>query len=186
MTKQKIQDMAIALFNQYGYGGASMRDIAHKAGIEAASIYNHFASKQDLLHHICSRVLGELTDAVSESVNQQKQATAQLEAFLEAHIRYQLDNWTALQVTFIENKHLEGALDRSFKKQLKGLEDLLADILRRGMASRKIANHDPEMACQTLLAALRWRHQAQGKGLRLMEERADSVVRLLVDGLLRR
>ena len=48
-TREKIMDAAIALFSDQGYEMVSMRDIAKAVGINAASIYNHFPSKRDLL-----------------------------------------------------------------------------------------------------------------------------------------
>ena len=48
-TKEKIMDAAIVLFSDRGYDLVSMRDIALEVGIRAASIYNHFPSKKDIL-----------------------------------------------------------------------------------------------------------------------------------------
>ena len=48
-TKEKIMDTAIFLFSDKGYDVVSMRDIAGRVGIKAASIYNHFPSKRDIL-----------------------------------------------------------------------------------------------------------------------------------------
>jgi AcrR family transcriptional regulator len=51
-TKEKIMDAAIKLFSERGYDTVSMRDIASNVGIKAASIYNHFSSKRDILREI--------------------------------------------------------------------------------------------------------------------------------------
>jgi AcrR family transcriptional regulator len=51
-TKEKIMDVAIKLFSDRGYDVVSMRDIAAEVGIKAASIYNHFPSKRDILKTI--------------------------------------------------------------------------------------------------------------------------------------
>jgi AcrR family transcriptional regulator len=48
-TKERIMDAAINLFSERGYDLVSMRDIAQIVGIKAASIYNHFPSKRDIL-----------------------------------------------------------------------------------------------------------------------------------------
>jgi AcrR family transcriptional regulator len=48
-TKEKIMDAAIVLFSEKGYETVSMRDIARTVGIKAASIYNHYPSKRDIL-----------------------------------------------------------------------------------------------------------------------------------------
>ena len=51
-TKEKIRDAAIMLFSDRGYETVSMRDIARIVGIRAASIYNHFPSKREILKKI--------------------------------------------------------------------------------------------------------------------------------------
>lgn len=51
-TKNNIVDCAINLFAKSGYYETSMRDIAVGVGIQPGSIYNHFASKEEILGHI--------------------------------------------------------------------------------------------------------------------------------------
>ena len=48
-TKQRIFYSALHLFATKGVENASMRDIADAAGINIASIYNHYISKEQLL-----------------------------------------------------------------------------------------------------------------------------------------
>jgi AcrR family transcriptional regulator len=48
-TRQRILDAAWALFISRGYGGVSMRDIAHEAGLTKTGAYGHFRSKGQLL-----------------------------------------------------------------------------------------------------------------------------------------
>ncbi|MDR0472688.1 MAG: TetR/AcrR family transcriptional regulator [Treponema sp.] len=51
-TKQRIIDAAINLFSKNSFDNVSMRDIAGEVGIKAASIYNHFSSKRDILNKL--------------------------------------------------------------------------------------------------------------------------------------
>ena len=47
-TRSRILVESIQLFASHGYAGTSMREIGAAAGIQAASIYAHFGSKQQL------------------------------------------------------------------------------------------------------------------------------------------
>jgi AcrR family transcriptional regulator len=40
------------LFSEKGYSKVSVRDIAKEVGIKAASLYNHFSSKEEILHSL--------------------------------------------------------------------------------------------------------------------------------------
>jgi AcrR family transcriptional regulator len=52
LTKERIMNAAISLFSDMGYDAVSMRDIATAVNIRAASIYNHFPSKRDILRNM--------------------------------------------------------------------------------------------------------------------------------------
>lgn len=51
-NKDKIFDVSIDLFSQYGYDGVSVRQIAQTVGIRESSIYNHYKSKEAILDSI--------------------------------------------------------------------------------------------------------------------------------------
>lgn len=51
-TKQRILDVAINLFSQYGFKDVTMRQIAGEVGIKASSLYKHYASKENILENI--------------------------------------------------------------------------------------------------------------------------------------
>jgi AcrR family transcriptional regulator len=62
-TKEIIIIKALALFSDKGYEGVSMRDIAGAAGIKAASLYNHFKSKEDIFNSIIAEMLKRYEEA---------------------------------------------------------------------------------------------------------------------------
>jgi len=51
-TKERIFDAAVMLIAKDGFENVSMRDIANGAGVNAATIYNHFAGKEEILDTI--------------------------------------------------------------------------------------------------------------------------------------
>ena len=48
----QILDSAYRLFTEKGFRGSSLRDIAEQSGIKAASIYNHFRSKEEIFEAV--------------------------------------------------------------------------------------------------------------------------------------
>jgi AcrR family transcriptional regulator len=54
-TRERILDVAEALFAEQGFAGTSVRDIAAAAGLTAASLYNHFDGKEALYEAVLER-----------------------------------------------------------------------------------------------------------------------------------
>jgi len=53
-TRNAILDAAAAVFDEYGFNGASLSDILAKAGVTKGALYFHFSSKEDLAHALVS------------------------------------------------------------------------------------------------------------------------------------
>ena len=53
-TRQRIFEASLDLFAQKGFDAVSMREIAEAVGIKKASLYSHFASKDELIEQIFS------------------------------------------------------------------------------------------------------------------------------------
>jgi len=54
-TPERILDAAEELFAEGGFAGTAVRDIAARAGLTPASLYNHFESKQALYEAVLER-----------------------------------------------------------------------------------------------------------------------------------
>ena len=62
-----LTDVALGVFAQKGYDGASMDDVARAAGITKASIYHHVSGKEALLERGLGRALDSLFAVLDES-----------------------------------------------------------------------------------------------------------------------
>ena len=51
-TRDRILTVALELFAQHGYAGASVRELARRVGIRESSLYNHFSNKAAILEHL--------------------------------------------------------------------------------------------------------------------------------------
>jgi len=57
-NRERILEVAGALFRERGFDGIGVADIMKRAGLTHGGFYGHFASKDDLAAEITSRVLG--------------------------------------------------------------------------------------------------------------------------------
>ncbi len=65
-TRDRILNAAEALFAERGLAGTAVRDIAAEAGLTAASLYNHFPSKDALYEAVLERGVRPLLELLSQ------------------------------------------------------------------------------------------------------------------------
>jgi AcrR family transcriptional regulator len=65
--RRRILDAAAELLAREGYKATTLRGIADAAGLKAASIYYHFASKEHITVEILNEGVGLVSDAVAHS-----------------------------------------------------------------------------------------------------------------------
>lgn len=102
-TREKILTSALELFSQRGFEGASIRDIAEKAGINKSLVHYHFRSKSDVLVELARGFLDEALSQMGDfqSLSDFSQPGA-LEQFLTQRLDYLLDHRSFLNILIIE------------------------------------------------------------------------------------
>lgn len=80
----RILDAAAESFATHGSRGASMRAIADAAGMRAPSIYNHFASKDELLIAVGKRYFAALVPELHSASRMPGSGVARLENLIRA------------------------------------------------------------------------------------------------------
>src|SRR5207302_11482062 len=86
-VREKILAAAVQLFAEYGYHAAPLRDIARLAGIQAASIYYHYANKEALLVEIMETHMQQLNANLERIVREQSDPQKRLYDAIANHIR---------------------------------------------------------------------------------------------------
>ncbi|UJW32195.1 TetR/AcrR family transcriptional regulator [Saccharothrix sp. AJ9571] len=60
LSRDRVVGAAMALADEKGEGGVTMRAVAARLGVEAMSLYNHVAGRDDLLDGMVDAVFGEI------------------------------------------------------------------------------------------------------------------------------
>lgn len=66
-TQAALVRAAVQVFSARGVAGATMQEVAHVAGVTAGTVYNHFASKDELVARVALAVAESLSLAIQES-----------------------------------------------------------------------------------------------------------------------
>lgn len=88
-TRMRALSAAIQLFAQRGFDTTGMRDIAAAVGVKAPALYNHFASKEEILAEAMEYALREFFVGILARMDLEP-PPRWLEAFVRGHVTFQL------------------------------------------------------------------------------------------------
>lgn len=130
----RILEAAVKLFAERGYAGASLRDVAAMAGVKAATIYAHHASKEHILAEVCRVGHEEQYRATRTAVLASGgDPCDQIVAYVRAHVGF---HTTYPMLAVVSNSELHvlgeelGAATFVLRRQS---EALMQDIITRGI-----------------------------------------------------
>ncbi|MDH3754667.1 MAG: TetR/AcrR family transcriptional regulator [Acidimicrobiia bacterium] len=89
-TSDRILDAATDAFGLRGYNATSLDALARDLDVRKQTVLYHFGSKDGLLEAVVDRAAGELSDALSEAVDNAPPALGNVEAVVRATFRLAL------------------------------------------------------------------------------------------------
>lgn len=131
-TMEAISKAGLDLIYRHGYEGMTLRQLATSVGIQQGSLYNHFASKQDLLVHLYDKHMGELLQALDGALAEVQGPAERLAAFVEFHVRYHIDRKREVFVVNSELRSLDPENRATATAARRRYEQCLIAILEDG------------------------------------------------------
>lgn len=150
-TADLLYQAGVRRFYGVGYHGASLREIAEPVGINAAALYYHFPSKQELLFAIVSRTLSDLIRECQRAVDGARGSEARLRAFMRAHARFHGSRRLEAGVSDAEYRHLTEARRAEAVDLRDRFQGLLEAILEEGVAERVFVVADLKVPAYAIL-----------------------------------
>lgn len=182
--KQQIEEKATKLFRERGYAATSMRDLAQLLGIEAASLYSHIKSKEEILQKICFRMADQFFAAWKNVEDENESFSAKMEKAAIAHVSVITKNTDASAVFFNEFRHLSEPHLTKFLEMKDDYEGRFMDILKDGMKSGEFKLVDEKFMMLTILSSLNWTHNwFKPTGSLSPDEVGKKLAGLLLNGL---
>ncbi|GAB2794117.1 AcrR family transcriptional regulator [Hymenobacter luteus] len=182
--RQLILEEAAKLFKQKGFGGTSMRDLAGEVGIEAASMYNHIRSKDEILELICFRVSSTYISQLAEIEATDAPYVEKIKALIRLHIRLMIEDGAAVSVANHDWKYLPEPALTEFKQARKQYEKGFAALIEQGIAAGEFQPVNVSVALFTILSAVRWVELWYRPGRELSAEELEAnIITMLLTGL---
>lgn len=143
--RQRILDVAAALFLERGYAGTSLREIAAAVGMKAGSLYYHFASKEDVLLAILTRGMEVMVVAfeAASRATAEEDARTRFAAHVRAHLGalFEYGPYTAAHVTTFRTA--PGAVRQAIVPQRDAYEAMWSAFLEELRGDGALAAEPP-------------------------------------------
>jgi AcrR family transcriptional regulator len=152
--RREIDAVASGLFHENGYAATSVRDIAKALDIQAASMYAHVASKEDVLWSIVDRAATAFERAADAAETESLDPVDRLAALVEAHIEVITADPERSSVFVTEWRHLSGDRRAAIAERRDAYESRFRAAIADGMAVGAFRSTDPALAAAFVLTAL--------------------------------
>ena len=180
VRERQLLELAEALFAERGYAGASMDELARRAGVTKPVVYELFGSKDGLFAACVDRSIERLAADISTAVRAQDDPEERLRAGGLAFIRFAAANRVAWDLM---------SMGGSFEQKARAVRSSQAELIRELMAEMArddVDQRELEVAAHAVNAAYEgvahwmWAHPEVP-----IEQIADWIADLLIPGLRR-
>ncbi|TNE78352.1 MAG: TetR/AcrR family transcriptional regulator [Bacteroidetes bacterium] len=154
--KEQIIHVAAELFSQKGYAGTSMRDIAERMEMEAASLYNHISSKEEILHTICFSMADRFLAGIEEVNDIYFNGEEKIRMMVKNHVAILTSSPEEAKVFLHEWRHLTGEHLQNFIVLRDKYENGIVEMLQTGIQENVFDDVDQKFAALNILSSVNW------------------------------
>jgi AcrR family transcriptional regulator len=128
--RESLLQVAVTVFNERGYDGTSMEDLAARLGITKSAIYHHVPGKAELLRLAMDRALDGLFAAVAEPRGDS--ATERLEHLVRSSVDVLVTELPF--VTLLLRVRGNTEVERAALARRREFDQIVADLVRQAVA----------------------------------------------------
>jgi AcrR family transcriptional regulator len=152
-TRERIVAAALAQLAEGGYASASVQAVAARAGVATGSVYRYFPSKSELFAEVFRRASAHEMALFAEATGgENRPASERIAAAVESFARRALAGPVRAYALIAEPVDPSVEAERLIFR--RGYRDVLASVLRDGVATGELAPHDSETVAAALVGAI--------------------------------
>ncbi|MEV0200353.1 TetR/AcrR family transcriptional regulator [Nonomuraea sp. NPDC050691] len=180
---ESVLAIAVDVFNERGYDGTSMEDLARALGVTKSAIYHHVAGKEQLLARALDRALDGLSELVADERAATGPAIERLEWVVRRSVGILVDRLP--YVTLLLRVRGNSATERRALERRRAFDAFVSHQVKEAAAEGAIrADLDPALVTRLLFGAVNsiteWYRPERGGSA---DGLADALVRMTFDGL---
>ena len=152
--RKDIVKASVPLFLEQGFPETSMRAIARAAGTGKSTLYDYFASKDDILVFYLRDSVDQMLDRAKAVLRSGGSVRARLEGVMHTHLAFLLENRALLLRLSFEAQRLSPESQARVQAKRYEYQDLLQALIEEGIANGEFRPVNGRMAMKTLLALM--------------------------------
>jgi AcrR family transcriptional regulator len=179
VRERQLVELAEELFAERGYAGASMDELARRAGVTKPVIYELFDSKDGLFGVCVDRAVRRMADSVAAAVRAETEPEARLRAGGLAFLRFAAENRVAWDLMAMGGGRFADQAASIRRSQAELIRQLMEETAAPGADPRELdAVAHAVNAAYEGVAHWMWEHPEVS-----IEQLADWLVELLNPGM---
>lgn len=189
LTRRRILDAAAKVFRARGFVGARLTDIATEAGLQAGSLYYHFASREALVEEVMStghrRVEREVRDGLA-ALGPDADPIDRLRTAIRGHLLAVLACTDATSASIKMIGQVPPDIRERLLDQQRAYGNLWRDILVEARNAGRIKDGlDLSIVRMTIIGSLNWSVEWYHVDKGNPEKIADDMAQVMLEGLQR-
>ncbi|PLX44501.1 MAG: hypothetical protein C0609_05445 [Deltaproteobacteria bacterium] len=184
VRRKQILEEAVRLFRSVGYEGASLRDLAVRVGINKATLYHYFESKEEILFTIIDDVGETLYRGLLDVMEKENDPLDVLEAMVRFQIGYVEDHLHESKVLVEEQKALGPDFAERTRVTQAAILSLYEKTLTECMDKGLVRRVHLATAAFSILGHINWLYQWYNpEGALSVRELTLEIMEILRNGL---
>jgi AcrR family transcriptional regulator len=185
LQRLRVLKAAAYCFNQKGYSGTSLKDVADILGLTDAALYYYVRNKEELVYHCYVRAAEVGREAMDRAIAEGNNGFEKVQRYIRYHIEFMVDDRGPLaimsEIPSLNSEHRDEVLEFSRLHSLR-----FEELLEKGIADGSIAACDVRMTGNSIMGSInwipKWFHGDEQVAARILAEIPEILVRGLQPG----
>jgi len=155
LQRDRMLKAAAYCFNQKGYSGTSLKDVADILGLTDAALYYYVRNKEELVYQCYVRAAEVGREAMNRAISDADSGFDQVQLYLRYHIEYMVGDRGPIaimsEIPSLKPGHRDEVLEFS-----RSHSSRFEELLNKGIEDGSIAPCDVRMTGNSIMGSINW------------------------------
>lgn len=141
-TRERILHAAEAVLGEHGYGGTRLHEIARRVGVQKASLFHYFSSKEELYRAVLEEGFGDTEQTIRRALGVDGTPLDRLVALVEAFVDMVVAHPARTKILLRQS--LGDAPGGFWQQETQRLLHQVVDFIAKGQRAKRLGPADPQ------------------------------------------